>query len=252
VSELERALAGLELQYPPTPGLAPAVRARLEGAPAPARPLVLRPRRTLAIALAALLLLAGTAVAAVPSLRHSVLDWLGLRSVKVERVPRLPATPTGDLFALGERTTLPKAATQASFTPVVPAGLRPDQVYFAEGPPGGQLALVYKPRPGLPAAGTSGLGMLITEFRGEQQSVFIQKALGPGTTAERVTVAGGRGLWIAGEPHILLYRDRNGEVQGYTPRLATNTLLWRRGELLLRLEAHISKAEALRIAGSMG
>jgi hypothetical protein len=247
VSELERALAGIEIEYPPTPALAPAVRARVIGGRPPRR----LPWRPLAIAFVALLLLAGTAVAAVPDWRHSVLDWLGLRSVKIERVPQLPPTPTGDLLALGTRTTLADASRHVSFTPVAPAGLPPDEVYFAEDPPGGQVALVYKPGRRFPAAGTSGVGMLITEFRGQQQSVFIQKALGPGTTATPVTVNGGRGIWIAGEPHILMYRDRNGEVQGYTSRLATNTLLWRRGDLLLRLEAHISKADALRIAGTM-
>jgi hypothetical protein len=237
VSELERALAGIEIDYPPTPAMSAAVGARLS-APPPRR-LSWRP---LAIAFVALLLLAGSAVAAVPDWRHSVLDWLGLRSVKIERVPTLPATPAGDQLALGTRTTLAGAGHSASFTPVVPAGRAPDEVYFAQDPPGGQVALVYT-KPG-------GVRMVITEFRGQQQSVFIQKTLGQGTTATPVTVNGGRGLWIAGEPHVLMYKDRDGQVQGYTPRLATNTLLWRRGDLLLRLEAHISKAEALQIAGS--
>jgi hypothetical protein len=241
VSELERALAGIEIEYPATPALAAAVRARVAVAPAPRRRRVAP--RTLAIAFVILLLLAGSAVAAVPSWRHSLLDWLGLRSVKIERVEQLPPTPAGDLLALGTRTTLADAAKQASFMPLVPPGMPPDQVFFAEDPPGGQVGLVY----------TSGdrVRMVITEFRGQQQSVFIQKALGPGTTAEDVTVNGQRGIWIQGEPHVLMYRDRDGAVQGYTPRLATNTLLWRRGDLLLRLEAHISKAEALRIASSM-
>jgi hypothetical protein len=251
VTVLERALAGLKVEYPPTPALATAVRARLESAPAPSWRLVPRPRRSLVVALAASLILAGSAVAAVPGLRHSVLDWLGLRSVKIERVPRLPATPTGDLLAVGTRTTLQDAARQASFAPLVPDGPRPDEVYFAPDPPGGQVALVYKPRPGIPAAGPIGVAVLITEFRGRQVSTFIQKTLGPGTTASRVTVNGERGIWISGEPHILMYRDRNGSVQSYTPRLATNTLLWRRGDLLLRLEAHISQAAAMRIASSM-
>jgi hypothetical protein len=249
VSQLERALAGIEIEYPPTPALAAAVRSRVAKAPAPRRRR-LAPR-TVAIAFVILLLLAGTAVAAVPNWRHSVLDWLGLRSVKIERVERLPATPVGDLLALGTPTTLADATGQVSFTPVAPAGLPPDEVYFAEDPPGGQVALAYKPRPGFPVVDTTGLGMLITEFRGRQQSVYIQKALGEGTTAQSVTVNGQRGIWIAGEPHVLMYRDRDGSVQSYTPRLATNTLLWRRGDLLLRLEAHISKADALRIAGSM-
>src|SRR5262249_49952185 len=161
--------------------------------------------------------------------------WLGLRSVKIERVPTLPVTPAGQQLALGTRTTLKDAANAVSFTPVVPAGAVPDEVYFSDDPPGGQVALVYT-KPG-------GVRMLITEFRGRQQSAFIQKTLGPGTTAEKVTVNGARGIWIAGEPHVLMYLDTNGQVQGYTPRLATNTLLWRRGDLLLRLEAHIPKAE---------
>jgi hypothetical protein len=249
VSELERALAGIEIEYPPTPALAAAVRARVAQAPAPRRRR-LAPR-TLAIAFAILLLLAGSAVAAVPQWRHSVLDWLGLRSVKIERVQTLPRTPAGEILALGQRTTLAGAARQASFTPMVPPGLPPDEVYFAEDPPGGQVALVYRPSARFKAVGTTGVGILITEFRGRQQSVYIQKALGEGTTAEPVTVDGGRGLWIAGRPHVLMYRDTGGAVQSYTPRLATNTLLWRRGELLLRLEAHISKADALGIARSM-
>ena len=241
MSELERALStiGGELDYPPTPALAPAVRARVVAAPSPRRGL--RPRAAIALAFAVLLIGAGSAFAASPGLRHSVLDWLGLRSVEIERVPRLPATAAGDQLALGTRTTLQGAARGASFTPLVPAGSRPTRCTSPGSHPGGQVGLVYT-RPG-------GVRMLITEFRGQQQSVFIQKALGPGTTAEAVSVSGQPGIWIAGTPHVLMYRDRNGQVQGYTPRLATNTLLWRHGDLLLRLEAHISKAAALKIAG---
>jgi hypothetical protein len=253
MSDLERALGaiGSEIEYPPTPALAAAVRARVEAAPVPGRRLVVPPRRTLAIALAALLLLAGTAVAAVPSWRHSVLDWLGLRSVKIERVPRLPATPTGAPLALGKQVTLSGTrAPGADFDVLVPRGLPPDAVYVSDEPPGGQVALVYKGRRGLPQA-VAGVGLLITEFRGQQSSVFLQKSLGPGTTAERVTVNGEPGIWIAGQPHVVIYRDARGEVRDYTLRLATNTLLWRHGDLLLRLEAHISKADALRIASSM-
>ncbi|MGZ4200938.1 MAG: hypothetical protein ACXVRH_02640 [Thermoleophilaceae bacterium] len=253
MTELERTLAGLaaELDYPPTPALAPAVRSRVERAPRPRRPLMRR--RSLAIAFALLLLLAGSAVAAVPSWRHSVLDWLGLRSVKIERAPRLPALPpgAGSQLALGTRVTLPQAEAHVSFPVLAPAGRSPDAVYLDTVPTGGQVALAYRPRPGLPESGSTGLGMLITEFRGDQPFTFLQKTLGPGTTAERVTVNGGRGVWIAGSPHIVLYTDPQGRIRDYTPRLATNTLLWRQGSVLLRLEAHIPKAAALRIAGTL-
>ena len=79
------------------------------------------------------------------------------------------------------------------------------------------MALAYRPRPGLPESGSTGLGMLITEFRGNQPFTFLQKTLGPGTTAERVTVNGGRGVWIAGSPHIVLYTDPQG-ASGTTRR----------------------------------
>jgi hypothetical protein len=255
VSDLERALAvvGSEIEYPPTPALAAGVRARVEAAPVPARRLSLRPRRSLAVALAALLLIAGSAVAAVPSLRHSVLDWLGLRSVKIERAPRLPtAGAAGADLGLGKRVTLVDGrAPGASFRVLVPSKLVPDAVYAGEGPPGGQVALAYRSRRGLPSVAGSGVGLLITEFRGEQSRLFLQKTLGPGTTAEDVTVGGERGIWIAGAPHIVIYRDAAGRIRDETLRLATNTLLFRHGELLVRLEAHISKAAALRVASSM-
>ena len=251
MSELERMLNALggELDYPPTPELAASVRARVERVPAPA-PARFR-RRTLAVALAALLLVAGSAVAAVPSWRHSVLDWLGLRSVKVERVPRLPAAPAGAELALGTRTTLPAARARVSFRVLVPAGPPPGEVYVSDELPGGEVTLLYGPRPGLANVNSTGVGMLVTEFRGAQALEFLQKMLGPGTTARRVTVDGRRGVWIAGRPHIVLYRDEKGRIRDTTLRLATNTLLWRRGPLLLRLEAHVSRAEALRIAESM-
>jgi hypothetical protein len=250
MSELERALAsvGAELDYPPAPALAAAVRARVEAAPAPRR--TLGPRRAVALAFALLLIGAGSAFAASPGLRHSVLDWLGLRSVKIERAQRLPDTAPGATLALGTRTTLDGARRTVSFGVLVPA-LAPDQVYAAAEPPGGQVALLYRPRPGLPEANHTSVGLLITEFRGDLPFEYLQKTLAAGTTAERVTVNGGRGVWIAGQPHVVLYRDSSGEIRDYTLRLATNTLLWRQGPLVVRLEAHISKAAALRIAGSM-
>ena len=80
MSDLERRLTqlGRELDWPETPDLAPAVRRRI-ASPAPTRrrrPLILR--RSLAIALASLLLLAGGVFAAVPSVRDAVLEFFGL------------------------------------------------------------------------------------------------------------------------------------------------------------------------------
>jgi hypothetical protein len=244
VNDLERTLTALarELGYPPTPDIGPAVAERVRARRAPRR---LPPRRTLAIALAALLLLAAGAVAAVPGARHSVLDWLGLRSVHIERAPKLPVLPpgrAGGALALGTRTTVAGARGRVSFRPLVPARA-PDEVYVAESPPGGRVSLVYA---------TGGRArVLIPELRAYQPRGFISKTLGPGTTVHPVSVNGERGVWIAGRPHEILYRDTAGQIRADTLRLATNTLLWRHGDVLVRIEAHVSKARALAIASSM-
>jgi hypothetical protein len=58
-------------------------------------------------------------------------------------------------------------------------------------------------------------------------------------------------VWIAGRPHELVFVDANGQPRSDSVRLAGNTLLWQHGDVLVRLEAHVPKAEALRIAQTM-
>jgi hypothetical protein len=65
-----------------------------------------------------------------------------------------------------------------------------------------------------------------------------------------VTVDGERGLWFQGR-HQYAYADRDGNIRSDSVRTAGNVLLWRRGDLLLRLEGARSKQEALRIARSV-
>jgi hypothetical protein len=45
-----------------------------------------------------------------------------------------------------------------------------------------------------------------------------------------------------------MIRDPSGRLRDDAARLAGKTLLWEHGELTLRLEGDLSKAEALRIA----
>ena len=65
-----------------------------------------------------------------------------------------------------------------------------------------------------------------------------------------ISVNGGPGYWIEGEPHLFFYRDRSGNVRDETIRLAGNVLLWEQGELTLRLEGDLRLPQALRIAKS--
>jgi hypothetical protein len=238
MTNLELILRETAVEFPATPDLVGAVSSRLEKpARAVRRP---RTRRSLAIAFASLLLLASAAVAAVPDLRNPVLEWLGLRSVKVERVPSTPKLPKrapGDDLGLGDRMPLAKAVNAVQFEPVVPTGLGEPSAYVSYAFPGRVLSLVYRDGK-----------LLLTQFRGRVPREYLRKFAGPGVPIDRVDVNGRRGLWIGGDVHGLAYEDANGQIRNDTARLAGPTLLWRRGELLLRLEGARTKAEAIRIA----
>ena len=244
-----RALAA-DAEFPPTPGLAGAVHARLAASPQVAPSVAwLRRRRLVALALAAALLVPAAAVAAVPGARHAVLDWLGLRSVRVERVPTTPRPPSGStapapLGGLGRRATLGAARARLDFPVRIPAALGPPpRVYLGDAPPGGRVTLVYP-------AGPSRRRVLITEFRGSKTQVYLLKSLGPGTTIQRVRVGGAPGAWLAGHPHAFIYADARGVIRQESMRLAGSVLLWERDGVVLRLEGATSKASAVRIASS--
>jgi hypothetical protein len=54
-------------------------------------------------------------------------------------------------------------------------------------------------------------------------------------------------IWLEGDPHQIAVTV-DGEVVVETLRLATNTLLRQHGEIVLRIEADVSRTEAVRLA----
>jgi hypothetical protein len=264
--ELERTLTqlGRELEYPPTPDLAAAVAGRLRagGAAAPAeerprvrRRLLLAPgglRRALVLALVAMLLLAGTVVAAVPSVRGAVLEFFGLQGATVERTTTLPAPPAERPLALGRRTSLAAASDRLAFVPLVPSDPgEPDAVYTSGATRGGELSLAYRPGPGLPPASTTRVGLLVTEFRGDFHPDFVGKLAGPDTRVERLRVDGRPAIWIEGAQHFFFYRDEHGNIVERELRLAQNVLLIEYGRVLVRLEGAFDRQRAIAIARSL-
>ena len=231
MSELEARLSELAVDWPEAPDVAPRVRARLEA----------RPRRRLwpriAVPVAVLAL-----VAAVPPARSTVLDWLGLDGVKIERVPKAPTpAPRITPLDLGERVPLASAK-------LVPSELgAPDAVYRADD----VVTLLYRPRGGLPESENTGAGALITQLPGRTNEIYIHKFAGPNTKVERVTIDGEPGFWLAGASHGVLYEHPSGAVREAPARLAGHTLIWQRGAVTLRLEADITKERALAIARSV-
>jgi len=259
--ELERMLSrlGEELAWPETPDLSARVTSRLDepavrGERPARRPLggLVGLRRTLVLAAAAMLLLAGTVFAAAPGVRDAVLDFLGLQGATVERREHLPTPPPERPLDLGTRMTLDEATERIAFAPLLPRALgEPDGVYVREGLPGGELSLAYRARPGLPRARSTRLGALVGEFRGDLSPEYLGKVVGPGTTVERLTVDGARAIWVEGAPHFLLYRDPDGLIVESSMRMAQNALLLEHGALLVRLEGAFDRERALAIARSL-
>jgi hypothetical protein len=264
--ELERALitAGGEIDFPPAPDLTGRVLARLDQ-PQRARPWwrpdVFSPRLR---AIAAVILVAFallTAVLLIPPARHAVADLLGLRGVSIVSMPDSPTSTVvpsidpsaGALLLDGRNVSLAEARRLVSFPVLLPSTSlvgQPDAVYVAGEPPGGRVTLAYAPRPDLPETRETGVGLLITQFRGESIP-FIQKGLPRGATATPASVNGARAFWIAGVPHLLLIRDSRGAMHEQPSRLAANTLLWERDGITYRLESSLDLDAALRIAESM-
>jgi len=226
MAELESALRQLggELDFPPTPNLASAIRGRLE-----------RPRfwrRPVALAVA-LVVVGAIAAFAVPQSRSAILDWLGLRHVSVVHVEKLPVVPANGGLDLGRRVTLDEAKRSAPWL-ILPDS-DPDSVWVNESIPGGKFSLLW----GTP----SHVRLLLTELSGR---AYIEKIVDGDTQVERVDI-GTAGAWFQGE-HVVMFQDRDGRFHDTHARLARNTLVWQQGGVTLRLEGAVTKAEALRIA----
>jgi len=254
--ELEATLADLgeRLAYPRPTHLADAVRARLRE-PRPRRwwDALGSPRYAFAPALATLVLILVVSLAAVPDVRALADRFLGLRGIDIFRTAATPGPIASPAVPFpGERVSLDVARQRAPFLRV-PTDARlgtPDQVYIDQTPAGDRVTLVYLTRAGIPVSRDAGVSAVVVVFRGRVDESLFGKVTAPGTRIEEVAVSGGRGFWIEGAPHQFFYRDAAGNIQPETLRLAGNTLLWEQGDTTLRLEAQVSRDEAIRIGAS--
>jgi hypothetical protein len=258
MSDLEQRLTQLErgLEWPETPDLATPTLARLrEAERPPARRRLLAPaglRRSLALAAVGLLVLAGGVFAAVPGVRDAVLEFFGLQGVTVERRQKLPPLPKLRPLELGVRTTLADARGSLGFEPLLPRAVgEPDAVFVDDRTSGAELSLAYRPRRGLPEARSTGLGLLVGEFRGDLVPDYLGKIAGPSTRVERLRVDGARAIWIEGAPHLFFYRPPDAAFAESRLRVAANVLLLERGNVLLRLEGAFGRERALELARSL-
>lgn len=233
---------GAHLDAPEGEGLPEAVsRSIREGR----RPRWRRPSLTAALAAAlAVAVIGGGAVA----------FWL-IPGVDIERVPTPPTAPAPEQppeLNLGRRVTLAEARDSVDINVLVPQVLgSPDDVYVGREPAGGRVTLVYGPDMDLPEDPNTGVGMLVTLFRGSTEPDFVNKQVGPDTSVRPITVEGAPGMWIEGAPHEVFYIDSDGRPFPDSLRLAGNVLIWQVGEVTLRLESNLALNPSLEVAGSM-
>ena len=191
--------------------------------------------------------LCGAALTGEPVRRQA---WLrGVRIVQTPAPTTPPPTRTlGNGLDLGRRTTLAVAEDHLGTRILLPAGLgSPDEVYVRDlSLTGVQVYLVYGARPGLPKTGATGVGLLLGEFTGDISTEGMIKFT-EGARLEFVQVGQTRGYWIE-HGHAVGYVDSKGNVVGDTIRLAGNVLLWEQGNLTLRIESALSKAQAVALA----
>ena len=120
--------------------------------------------------------------------------------------------------------------------PTDPAIGPPDAVYTLAN----RVALVWSERPGLPADPDYGVGLLLSEFRGNVDDGYYQKTLDGSAQVTPVTVNGHPGYWISGAPHFFYYVDPSGKAVDDSHRIVGDTLIWADGEVTYRLESQLA------------
>jgi hypothetical protein len=244
--------------WPPTPDLRPPVLARIEGAPrsaavAPPVPGAEARRTTptrrlalaVAVALVAILLIAGIAGA------------LGFRlgAVDIRLVPTLPpvATPAAGA-GLGLGSPIPVADARALAGPrvLVPGAMpAPDVAYVTGAGDEALVTLAWRADPGQPTLPGSDLAVTVMAVPGTTNSSLVSKMVSRGTTVEPVRVGGRPAWWIAGAPHEILVERPDTEIVVLPARLAGDTLVFTRDGTTYRIESTLGRDRTIAIAESL-
>lgn len=231
MSELELRLNALrdEIAWPETP----AFELTLERTQARRVPL-----RPLALGFAVLLAVLAGVLAFSPGARSAFLEIFHIRGATVERVETLPDVRAQRLD-FGQRVSRTEAEHRSGFR-VLDLGGKPDATFIRSD---GLVSVVYgdpdRPR------------LVLSQARGAVFEGFMKKTGGSGTIVRYVTVRGQPGLFVTGDEHYVMFRDRNGAITDERTYLAGTVLLWNRGPLLLRLEGDMTLAQARELANSV-
>jgi len=252
--DLERTLTDIATRLDgPKRDMWPAVRARIgERRIQPWWSRLGMDRRTLAPIAATLAVILVAALLLTPRIADALGHLLSIPGVQIYQVPQSPtARPNASAptFAGQRVATAAEASRIAGFTVRTPAALgEPSAIYVETAPV--RVTIVYASVKGIPVSAQAGVSAIVVEFKGTIETQIMAKAIGPGTFLDAVPLGNGVAYYLSGQPHQFFFRDPAGNLQPETLRLAGNTLLWEQDGYTYRLEAQVSRDEAVRIASS--
>jgi hypothetical protein len=236
--------ASREFVYPQTPRVSEGVAARLRSEPSGPSPF----ERLFAVpvaraASAALLVLAAIigASIAVPQSRGALADFLGLNSVRVDRMPYAGPTPpvlSPNSFARPATIEEARAAVAFPLRLYERDGVRyyPNAVYIGD------------------AGSTAAYPILVYDDFDlyEREGGFFGKGGPDPSLIHEIEFDGLPALWIDQGGHIAETYDAEGRLIVESVRTVERaTLLWERDGVAFRLETSLSQAEAIEVARSL-
>ena len=262
--ELESALRRLAqtIEFPPPPDYAERVMRQLTDEAAAIsssartgrlRMVSTHGMRRLLVA-AALVLITGAAVIAIPGTRHALASWFDFTGIDIRTAPSSSSTPqlTPAPLSAGRQITLEEAQHAATNRLALPADLpRPDRIYLRRDGAALIVTLAYRTASTLKPTPDTGYALIVTEIFHAGEPV-LEKILRTGSTATSVQVSGRPGVFVEGPQEIINveHSSANGTVivHEVDPRASANTLIWSDNNATYRLEGDFTQQLALDLA----
>ena len=240
---LGRALADLDLEFPRTPPLAPAVVVRLEADRAarvrPPFPRIAIWSRRRALVLAAV------GVLALLALAFGARFVLGAVEVRVRPGASVSGPPLS-AEGLGEAVPVADVSAAAGFPVRFPPGSPPDAAYLVRTEAGRGALLVWDATGGAPALPGTRWRLALLELPSDRE--IVVKDVNRYEDLRPVEVLGRPAAWIDAPHELIVFTDDGPR----TYAIAANVLIWTRNGVTLRLETTLGLADALALAQSMG
>jgi hypothetical protein len=195
--------------------------------------------RAVALALLALIAIAGAAAA------------LGYRlpGLDIQFVESLP--PAGSGLHLGSPVAVEELQGDQPRVLLPSALPAPAEAWVSGARDRRIVTLAWRAASGQPTLEHSDLSVLVMAVPGRADAALLTKALPPDARIEPVRVGDDRGWWISGGVHALLFHLPDGDAETLDTRLVGETLVFSRGGTLYRVESALGRDATIALAETM-